>query len=483
MAALVSLALAEDAVSVRKLRLRGVGETVLRRQLAGVATPRLRRFVFIRRVRLRAAPSQIGHAMGTALAKIAEEACQEFLTFPDFPALAVACAREALSGGGLTGWHWRTLGVLRAGTAGEAVAALLTAHALEAGAAVAALAEQKLLASVWRTMPEAAAAQLLSALAFAMGFSVPAWPDPSQSQPIGAMPSSLSPLLARTQAMWSDALRPLRQHSEPVRAAAVLSLLRWSPPVLRSGDRVAWQALLTGISHEPIGAVAQRENAIELRPSPDLTADASLSTKAADRARDATAARADPALHPDATAARADPALHPDAEPPSATDNPSSSAPHGEVIRTAWGGVLFLINALRRLHLEVLLDRIGPEAPTSWRLLHDLGTVFGMPEDEPLAEFLAAQDLDTHVPPGLLTEIMNDIQTLYQPDGSWPLPLAQLAVLHATETHLDLDLHVTETDIVLRLSGLDLDPGWVPWLGRVVAFHYDQLPTVFSQSG
>jgi hypothetical protein len=24
----------------------------------------------------------------------------------------------------------------------------------------------------------------------------------------------------------------------------------------------------------------------------------------------------------------------------------------------------------------------------------------------------------------------------------------------------------------IRLAGLDLDPGWVPWLGRVVSFHY-----------
>jgi hypothetical protein len=457
----MNLLLAQDAVSVRRVRLRGVKETVLRHQLGGVATPRSRRFIFIRRVRVRAAPLQIGRAMETALARIAEEARQEFLTFADLPALVAACAREALRGGGLSGWHWRTLGLPPVGTAGEAVAALLTAHPLEAGAAVAALAEQKLLAPVWRTMPDAAAARFLSALAFAMGFSVPAWPDAWECQPIDSRPSSLSPLFARAQTMWSDALRPLRSPSEPLRAAAVLSLLRWSPGVLNSGDRVAWQALLASILGAPTAGMAQKETAIESQPS-DLVAD---------RARGAAAV-----LPPN-------PDLHPDTETYSAVSGSSSSVPHGELIPTAWGGVLFLINALHRLDLEVLLNRMGPKAPTGWRLLHDLGTAFGMPEDEPLAEFLAAQDLDTCASPGLLNELLDDIAALYEPVGLWPLPLAQPAVLRATETHLELDLQVTEIDTLLRLSGLDLDPGWVPWLGRVVAFHYDQLPTVFARSG
>src|SRR5262249_19763269 len=139
----------EDAVFVNKARARGVSETVLRRQLAMVAAPRVRRFVFIRRVRLRAAPSQINIVMGAGLTKLAEEARQDFLTYGDFPALVVACARAALVGGGLTSWQWRTLGLSSAGTAGEAVAALLTAHPLEVGSAVAALAAQGLLAPVW----------------------------------------------------------------------------------------------------------------------------------------------------------------------------------------------------------------------------------------------------------------------------------------------------------------------------------------------
>jgi hypothetical protein len=43
-------------------------------------------------------------------------------------------------------------------------------------------------------------------------------------------------------------------------------------------------------------------------------------------------------------------------------------------------------------------------------------------------------------------------------------------------THVDVSFALDLTDIRLRRSGLDLDPGWVPWLGRIVQFHYGVEP-------
>jgi hypothetical protein len=43
----------------------------------------------------------------------------------------------------------------------------------------------------------------------------------------------------------------------------------------------------------------------------------------------------------------------------------------------------------------------------------------------------------------------------------------------ATPTHLDIEFYGHDVDPAVRIAGLDLDPGWVPWLGRVVCFHYD----------
>ncbi|HEX9107975.1 MAG TPA: hypothetical protein VF832_12120, partial [Longimicrobiales bacterium] len=44
----------------------------------------------------------------------------------------------------------------------------------------------------------------------------------------------------------------------------------------------------------------------------------------------------------------------------------------------------------------------------------------------------------------------------------------------ATPTHVDVTLDLHDADLRVRRAGLDLDPGWVPWFGRVVAFHYEQ---------
>ena len=41
-----------------------------------------------------------------------------------------------------------------------------------------------------------------------------------------------------------------------------------------------------------------------------------------------------------------------------------------------------------------------------------------------------------------------------------------------TPTHVDVVLPLAEADIAVRRVGLDRDPGWVPWLGWIVAFHY-----------
>lgn len=448
--------LAEDAVTVRRVRASGVSEAALRRQLVTIPTPRVRRFVFVRRVRLRAGPHNVGRAMQAALAQLADNEQPEILTFPDFPALVVACAQAALGGGLGSAWHWRMMGVPSAAGPGEAVAALLIAFPLDAGSAVAALAERGLLAPVWQDLSKDAATRLSVALAVAGGFSVPSWPTRSASDPAAPSSASVSALLARARAMWAEALPTGTPRPASVMAAAMLSLLRWSPGVLRSAGSPIWPALVTHLAKGERRAPYTGPSEATAPPVPGVAS----SNQSAARLyrRDATAeATAEPA-------------------PP--------SQPHGEAAATRWGGVLFLINALRRLDVESLLTAAGQEAPSGWRMLHDLAVAFGMPPDEPMALFLAEADLDTTTAPALLAETMAAIEALYhQPDGLWPLPLEQRARLWATETHLDLDLETTSVDLALRLSGLDLDPGWVPWLGRVVRFHYDQMPTQFQRGG
>jgi hypothetical protein len=476
-----SAVLAEDAVSIRTVRARGVSEAALRRELVAVPTPSVRSFVFVRRVTIRAGPQTIGRVMQAALAKLADEGRSEFLAFADFPALAVACARAALTGGLGTGWHWRTLGLSQTAGPGEAVGALLADHPLEAGAAVTALAEQGLLAPVWRDLTETVAARLTTALAIAGGFAVPAWPDevPGGRLVRETLAASAETLLTRAAATWTPVLMLLAPRSEAVMAAAVLSLLRWSPGALRAVNNPVWPALLAHITgREPVARGAlprpsadQLPGASPLDPANEDGVSARLPAPSAEPV--SAHKEAEPGALPRATA-EADAATAVLADSAAAA---ASSQPRGKVIATGWGGVLFLINTLQRLDVGTLLAALGPEAPTGWRLLHDLGVAFGMPTDEPMTWFLAAQDLETTVPSDMRTALLDGIEALYSTDGPWPLPLAQPARLRATETHVDLELATTTVDLAVRLAGLDLDPGWVPWLGRVVAFHYDQMPT------
>ena len=45
-----------------------------------------------------------------------------------------------------------------------------------------------------------------------------------------------------------------------------------------------------------------------------------------------------------------------------------------------------------------------------------------------------------------------------------------------TGEHLSIRFRIDDADIRLRRRALDIDPGWVPWLGRVVRYHYRDEP-------
>jgi hypothetical protein len=52
--------------------------------------------------------------------------------------------------------------------------------------------------------------------------------------------------------------------------------------------------------------------------------------------------------------------------------------------------------------------------------------------------------------------------------------IARRGLFSATRTHIDIFFDHNQTDLRVRRLGLDFDPGWVPWLGRVVNFHYSK---------
>lgn len=148
-------------------------------------------------------------------------------------------------------------------------------------------------------------------------------------------------------------------------------------------------------------------------------------------------------------------------------------------LETSYGGVLYLVNAFNHPRLRGLIEELGVFAlrPHGWAFWRAIALDLGLPEDEPIARWLGQvlERLPDPVPPVQASEraafhaAARDVYGLER----WNEALLEVrGVLRATESHLDLYLDVNAARIELRLAGLDLNPGWVPWLGRVVSIHF-----------
>jgi hypothetical protein len=149
---------------------------------------------------------------------------------------------------------------------------------------------------------------------------------------------------------------------------------------------------------------------------------------------------------------------------------------------TSYAGLLFLIPILSRLGIGDLLaeraDLVSDEWPA--RVILRLAGRFGIPRDDPSIDWLMVDGLDIAPSNRRLTaawiravrarcrrDTMRGLAALARRDGA----------VAVTRTHLDVIFSYAQTDIDVRRAGIDLDPGWVPWLGRVVQFHYvERLP-------
>lgn len=145
---------------------------------------------------------------------------------------------------------------------------------------------------------------------------------------------------------------------------------------------------------------------------------------------------------------------------------------------TQFAGLLFLIPVLNRLGLgQYLAEHISlldSDFGSRWLLF--CGAHVGMRPDDPLALALT-HDLDrgTNVfQSDLAGEWLRQVRRWCRRNvrlGLHTLIRRPGRVL-ASRTQLDLCFTLEQLDTRIRRAGLDLDPGWVPWLGRIVRFHY-----------
>lgn len=172
---------------------------------------------------------------------------------------------------------------------------------------------------------------------------------------------------------------------------------------------------------------------------------------------------------------------------PDAPAERSGSAPAWQFL-TLTGRSFFLINTLRAAGLEERLIR-GEIDPwnTLWRLLARLE----LPVDPAARAFLAdrmglpdVEALDHVAPLPDEHAILEGLQRRFAVHRFWhesDWTYAPARVL-ASSTHLDLHFDTSAVRDDIRLAGLDVDPGWLPWLGAVVRIHYDVRPELRAAS-
>lgn len=145
---------------------------------------------------------------------------------------------------------------------------------------------------------------------------------------------------------------------------------------------------------------------------------------------------------------------------------------------TGHGGLYFLLRPLARLKLEAFVAA-HPELEAvdfGIRLLDRIADALGIPPDDPIRVALDLPKLES--PPEQFDEL---IEAWHAAVSAWvehhaKLDLATVvgrdAAVLCSRTHLDVIFDMQATDVRIRKAALDIDPGFVRWLGRVVQFHY-----------
>lgn len=529
--------IAGDALRIGRVVLRGTASAVeharatLPAALARAPWPVDEAIVVVRRVAVGGTATELPARAAAAAEHLTRRAADAWspaadaadaVRFRDALDYRACLVRDLLAGTAAHRWLWRHRAALLARPTAQALAELLAEDALALPALLDRPALRASLPALWRTLDAPAALAMLAAIGRATGWqgAIASALDPtphdhrvdepkaasSDSAAAGIAnmdvdaPSDIRRKVLRFSALRSELPRDLPPSDPRVVLRAVLALWTQAPTTL-SGTP-AGEALRAAAE---IAARAARdtEPGTTDRREPHTSADASRAANecAPDRTQAGTATEPVPATNTWPGAAPPNPAASPSAQGAATEDAPTSTSPAPHQVsstaaspavlppaadvdfHTRGGGFFFLLNVL---NLPALRDWRATlaEPHAGWRELVRLARGLDFTPDAPLAAFLVdACALETDDDPAAA------LATL--PPGADPAPVRHAAQRHygeaalatalterhahirATASHLDVHLRLAAVDLDIRRTGLDLDPGWLPWLGRVVRFHYD----------
>lgn len=167
------------------------------------------------------------------------------------------------------------------------------------------------------------------------------------------------------------------------------------------------------------------------------------------------------------------------------------------------GGLYFLLNVLRVLDIETALESLPATIRDTFvpKLIESLARASSVAKDDPALLWVTATLDSTFESQASNRMVSADLcwpRTLLAAPGIevtldrlirvWTVAVRRWCWLNTrltlreivsrparvllTRTDLDVTLSMDTVDLRLRRVGLDLDPGWLPWFGRVVRFHY-----------
>ena len=161
---------------------------------------------------------------------------------------------------------------------------------------------------------------------------------------------------------------------------------------------------------------------------------------------------------------------------------------------SSWGGLLFLLNTAADAGLPAALDEPPFDAHPAPSVLHRLGRAI-VPADVDDPALMAFSGLTSGWPTAPLKKAQRRAVTAMasswvaatakrlRPNGAprggpTDAELVQRLVRRSATIEMEpgwveVGLRLDEVDLDVRRAGLDIDPGWVWWLGHVVRFRYE----------
>ncbi|OAI01625.1 hypothetical protein [Methylomonas methanica] len=520
--------LAADSVAIHRLTVRAGQQRAadnLRDTLQSADWPQAGpdSWVFIRRLQVSGAARQLPRQLleQTRQYLMQSNNPEQVMRFASLAELLAALLADLLRGRVGFKWYWRRWTHWFDLPVSRAISGILSEHLALLPSVTARLARQGGLAAVWLSLSESDARQLAVELAGLSGFRLPTsleiaeLLDPGIESQERRHPSaattqtwaekmSLRPELLAQWRMLLQGLKvsdgryqlallligqeavPLLLQQQPARVLAFLSSCFASPPPAKTQDVGGRQSsaqkhdATQARVHLPQSKTVPQTYSASQTGQPRMAADV-VAMSVPDVEQDGKNIRQAeknpvPAHQSSAVSSLGAVELAPRFRPGQASESPEFAG-----FNTRQGGLLYLLNMLNRAEMRSLMLEHAETLPSGWAWLYRLGQELQLNEDDALIDFIALQlglencsELAQLPPLPAREQVLSLAQRWYGKTSVWqPELLALTGQIQYSPSHVDLYAPMSAIRLPVRLAGLDINPGWLPWLGRVVSFHYD----------